>query len=137
MNCEEFEERLLQDPESRDARFLEHAGQCSRCRKSRHQALEFEARLRAAMKLPLTREVKVPPSPSSVRPCWWRLAAAAVMVIGAMPPAILDVGRPTEEAVQLPRLVAQHVQSEAELLSRTQPLAPSKYPPAKPGALVL
>ncbi|RTZ76270.1 MAG: hypothetical protein DSZ02_01755 [Gammaproteobacteria bacterium] len=119
MNCKEFQRRLLEEPGSEDPEFLAHAKRCAECRADLVSALEFEERLKAALR-------QAPPSnavdhtPGNRR----HLLLGSVLGLAALFLVAFVVLRIQGSPAELPRLVTRHIHAEPELLSRQRPLDP-------------
>ena len=119
MNCKEFQRRLLEEPGSKDPDFLAHGKRCAGCRADLESALEFEERLKAALR-------QAPPSnavdkgPGDRR----HLLLGSVLGLAVLVLVAFVVVRIQGSPAELPQLVTRHIHAEPELLYRQRPLDP-------------
>ncbi|WP_457667083.1 DUF3379 family protein [Thiolapillus sp.] len=124
MNCEKFQNLLMEDPSRKERDFLDHRDHCPPCAREWQQAQEFEAILRAAVSVSPEKELEA--STPIQRPTgWWRqtwVRAASVLLLIGVSVAGLNLAQQLFSAENLPQLVVRHIQKEPEMLGRQQPL---------------
>jgi hypothetical protein len=125
MNCLEFRRELLVHPQSSDAAFQRHLHECLRCAEAQQRALTFEGQLKSAL--------AIAPPPQLAEAILLRQATAqkvhgqrlrrggALLALAAGVVLAIGIGI-RSQAQPLPELVVQHLNSEAVVLSMTQPL---------------
>ncbi|WP_456418104.1 DUF3379 family protein [Thiolapillus sp.] len=117
MNCEQFQNRLMEDPFCKDGDFVVHRENCVRCAREWRQAREFERLLHAAMSVQPEKELKLGRMRRSVR---WRrktwLKAASILLLIGVSVTGFNLAQQTFAGNNLPQLVVRHIQKEPEVL---------------------
>lgn len=127
MNCIEFHQKLMEDPGSSEAAFLEHAASCSSCFREYEQALAFEIKLLKAVHVPTPEDLesrivlaqarRQERSPWRKDSLWLAAAAGLLLTLGSMlwirPQGILTGSEPEV----LSAMVLDHIHGETEHLT--------------------
>jgi hypothetical protein len=101
MNCLAFRSAVLADPRRVDSAAVLHAAQCEACRTFLGEALEFEARLGQALRVPVPAQIEswTPRARASLpRPRRW-LALAAGLALAAAVGITVSLPRPDPVAL--------------------------------------
>ena len=123
MNCEEFESRLMQDPQNEDEAFHQHRKDCEKCRHQYEEMMQLEAKLADAFELETGRdfvknlEQKVAENVKSAKRKRNRLyaVAASVMLLAIVAVSALHF----YQYRSLPTFVLAHIDHEIEQLNST------------------
>lgn len=124
MNCLEFRRRLNIDPLA-GGEFAQHRAECARCAEAFARANSFEKSLRSALDIPVptnlaesilfaqATEERVTRRHFPRRAMWLSTAAAAMLAVGI---AVYVQAKP------LPDAAVEHLNKEAFILGKTQPI---------------
>ena len=124
MNCLEFRRRLNIDPQA-GGEFAQHRSECARCAEACARASGFEKSLRGALEIPVptnlaesilfaqATEERVARRHFPHRTLWFSTAAAALLAIGI---GVFVQAKP------LPDAAVDHLNKEAFILGKTQPI---------------
>lgn len=124
MNCEQFQNLLMEDPSRGERDFLEHRDHCTPCAREWRQAQEFEAILRAAVSVQPEKELEAGKVIQRSTGWWhqtWVRAASVLLLIGVSI-AGFNLAQQLFSAENLPQLVVRHIQKEPEMLGQQRPL---------------
>lgn len=119
MNCEQFQNQLMQDPSCEDDEFLAHREQCAPCAREWKQAQAFEDILRSAISVKADKLLEAKYSRCRTSRWWqqtWVRAASVALLIGAGVTGF-NLAQQLFSAENLPQLVVHHIQKEPEMLN--------------------
>jgi len=125
MNCEQFQNLLMEDPSRGEREFLEHRDHCTPCAREWRQAQEFEAILRAAVSVQPEKELEAGKAIQRSTGWWhqtWVSRAASVLLLIAVSIAGFNLVQQLFSAENLPQLVVRHIQKEPKMLGRQRSL---------------
>ena len=124
MNCEQFQNLLMEDPAREDSDFLSHRDHCASCAREWEQAQEFESVLRKAMSVQPEKELQAGLSRQrqTGQPRRTGIRAASVLLLLAVSMAGFNLARQLFSAENLSALVVRHIQEEPEMLDQKSAL---------------
>ena len=135
MNCQEFRQRLLEEPNCSAPEFLEHAANCGECNRQHRHALQFEDQLFRAMHVepPADMESRILRAVQRERPrrrrvpdsLWLAAAASVLLLVGAWALLSSHWSPVASDSSQRISQVLGHIEHEPEALASRDTVAPA------------